>query len=223
MHVDYDKESPNAGGHLEWGVHWRMCVCGEMINRLSERQEVNQEKAVPEIQIAESREKSMPWQTLSNCTQIKLNKNSKGPRVCRDEKVLNDWGKLSDFCGVDQKKQTLKGLCDCREGERGHGALVIKLRCKPGFLKVLVTAAVCSFSGIVTEATCLFIKWEMDLKTSDSKVPLRRVGTTSNWWDKLHFGINTLTVDVFVNPWTVVTWEVCVCTCKLGMKTKRVT
>lgn len=64
MRVYYEKERPNAGGHLEWGLRWRICVSGEMINRLSVRQEVNQEREEPVIQITESQEKSMLWQTM---------------------------------------------------------------------------------------------------------------------------------------------------------------
>lgn len=64
MRVDYEKERPNAGRHLEWGLCWRICVSGEKINCLSARQEVNQEREEPDIQIAEIWEKSMLWQTI---------------------------------------------------------------------------------------------------------------------------------------------------------------
>ncbi len=61
----------------------------------------------------------------------------------------------------------LESRCDCswqavtlfvRLAKRGRDwSVVIELRYKPGFLTVLVTAAIFNFTGIVTEATRLFI------------------------------------------------------------------
>ncbi len=83
----------------------------------------------------------------------------------------------------------LESSCDCswqavtlfvRLAKRGRDwSVVIELRCKPGFLTVLVTAAIFNFTGIVTEATSLFIKGEMGSEMLDRNVPLKGVRTRS--------------------------------------------